>query len=304
MTELGISVIVPCYMAGEYLIEAVDSIRNQPFRYPYEIIIVDDGSPDEQTRTSIDRIALEKHVTIILLENNQGAQFARNVGLQAAKFPYILMVDADDCLNLDSSVLEKGTYADLAIDILRTNPKVAFVHTLTYMFGDFEGLTMTSYPISESLILEKHHVPICIIYRRQDAIEAGLYDESIIKWQDWSFTVGILNTRFLSGQENIIAFFDEPYYLYRIHKQTNRISSKKVNEKEMIKKTVLRHPDIFKNYYKGKSNEEIIETVFLKKPSKIKDLLFIASHDLKRALEMASQRRMEIQFTNEFPDIP
>lgn len=291
-------------MAGEYLIDAVASVQNQHFRYPYEIIVVDDGSPDEQTRKNINLIALEKHVTIVLLESNQGAQVARNVGLQAAKFPYILMMDVDDCLNLDPSVAEKGTYADRAIDVLRTRQDVAFVHTILYMFGDFEGLTIFSYPISESLILEKHHVPICIIYRRQDALEAGLYDENIKKWQDWSFAVGILNTRFLSGKENEIVFFNSPYYLYRIHKKTKRISSLEINEKEIIKKTVLRYPDIFKNYYKGKSNEEIIETVFLKKPSKLKDLLYIASHDLKRALEIAAQRGIEIQFTKELQDIP
>ena len=71
------------------------------------------------------------------------------------------------------------------------------------MFGEYSGLTMYSYPLNEFLVLEKYHVQTNIVYRKQDAFNAGLYNESIKKWQDWSFAIAILNSRFLLGKKMI-----------------------------------------------------------------------------------------------------
>jgi len=203
MNKLGISIIIPCYNAGNFLIEAVDSILIQSFRYPFEIIIVDDGSTDEKTLLSLKEIENKNKVKIIKFSHNYGAQHARNTGLKLAIFDFILTIDSDDCLNVNTKVLENGTYTDRAIDILNTFPDVAFVHSMVEMFGEYSGLTMYSYPLNEFLVLEKYHVQTNIVYRKQDAFNAGLYNESIKKWQDWSFAIAILNSRFLLGKKMI-----------------------------------------------------------------------------------------------------
>lgn len=300
----GISIIIPCYNSGPFLRETVESIFQQPFRHPFEVIIIDDGSNDQGTQLILKKAEDDFYIKVIRLEYNQGVQHARNTGLKAAIFDYIFTIDSDDRLNTDKDVLKDGTYADRAIDILYSSPDVAFVHGICLMFGSYNGFTISAYPVTESLILEKHHAQTSIVYRKRDALEAMLYDEDIKKWQDWSFAVGILNTRFLSARENKIAFLDTPHYLYRIHNQTNRISSEMISEREMIKMTVLRHPEIFRNYYKNMSDEEIVNTVLSKKPNKLKDLLYIASNDIKRALTVMTQRGFKIQSTNEPPDIP
>ena len=243
-------------------------------------------------------------VKVIRLDHNRGAQHTRNIGIKVAVFDYIFTIDSDDRLNTDKNVLKNGTYADRAVDILSSSPDVAFVHGLWLMFGAYEGFTISAYPVTESLILEKHHAQTSIVYRKQDALEAGLYDENIKKWQDWSFAIGILNARFLSCKKNNIAFLDAPYYLYRIHGQTGRISVAEVNEKKMIDKTILRHPEIFRDYYKNMSDENIAQTVLIKKPSKLKDLLYVASSDINRAINMMTQREFEIRSKNEPPNIP
>jgi len=300
----GISIIIPNYNSGYFLREVVESIFQQPFRHSFEVIIVDDGSNDQITKLILKEVENDFDIQIIKLDYNIGVQCARNIGLKTANFDYILTIDADDQLNTDTSVLKDETYADRAIDILSSSPDIAFVHGIWLMFGEYDGFTISAYPVTESLILEKHHVQTSIVYRKQDAFEAGLYDKNIKKWQDWSFAVGILNTRFLSGKKNRIAFLDTPYYLYRIHDQTNRISAANISEKEMIKKTILRHPEIFKNYYKGIPDNEIVATILLKKPNRLKDLLYVASHDIKRAITIMDQRGFEMKFTSKQSNIP
>ena len=46
----GISIIIPNHNSGPFLKEAVASVFQQPFRYPFEVIIVDDGSNDQNTK--------------------------------------------------------------------------------------------------------------------------------------------------------------------------------------------------------------------------------------------------------------
>ena len=302
--EKGISIIIPNHNSGPFLREAVASVFQQPFRYPFEVIIVDDGSNNQNTKLVLKEVESDFNVKVIRLDRNQGAQHARNTGLKSAIFDYIFTIDSDDRLNTDKNILKDGTYADRAVDILSSSPDVAFVHGIWLMFGAYEGFTISTYPVTESLILEKHHAQTSIVYRKQDALEAGLYDENIKKWQDWSFAVGILNARFRSGKKNNVAFLDAPYYLYRIHNQTNRTSAAEISEKEMISKTILRHPEIFRNYYKNMSDDDIAQTVLFKKPNKLKDLLHVASYDINRAINMMAQRGFEIQSTNEPPNIP
>ena len=304
MSTLGFSIIIPCYNAGKFLDEAVKSILSQSFRYPFEVIVVDDGSTDNETKIALGEIAIQKKIRIIKLPKNKGLPHARNEALSASSFKYVFTVDADDCLNTKTDVLKSGTYPDRAIDILETTPEVAFVHTMTLMFGDHNGLTISAYPVTESMILKKHHAPNSIVYRKEDAIGAGLRDENIIKWTDWSFAVGILNYRFLSGKKNKIEFLKEPYYLYRIHTQTQRVSAKVVSELDMIQKTFSLYPEIFRKYYPNVSDKFIPEMVLANKPDRLKDLLHIAANDLNAALEMTRARKFRLTSEANHNSIP
>ncbi len=301
---IGVSIIVPCYNSGSYLKENVSSIFSQPFKYPFEVLIVDDGSTEEETLVILNQLEKESNLTIIRHLKNLGVQSARNSGLKKAKFDFILMIDADDCLNTEKNILKKGVYTDRAIDILITNPNVAFVQSPWLMFGGFTGFTISSYPVTESLVLKKHHVQTSIVYRKEEALQAGLYDTQIQKWQDWSFAVGILNYRFISGKKNNIHYLSDPYYLYRIHTNINRVSSRVVDEKEMIYKTFLKNPNIFRNYYKGCTDEEIIEKVLSNKPNRLKELLFVAKHNPFRAMKILYQRGLKIESMSEGLRIP
>lgn len=94
-----ISVVVPVYKAEAYLRDCIRSILRQSYS-DYELILVDDGSPDRSGEIC-DRFAKQdKRVTVIHQENG-GVSKARNVGIDAARGEWICFIDADDLVLKD-----------------------------------------------------------------------------------------------------------------------------------------------------------------------------------------------------------
>lgn len=92
INESLVSVIIPCYNQGRFLVQAIESIRAQS-NTDKEIIVVDDGSTDD-TPT----IAADFKDVRCLSTKNRGLAVARNTGLEASKGSYIVFLDADDKL--------------------------------------------------------------------------------------------------------------------------------------------------------------------------------------------------------------
>ena len=91
-----ISVIIPCYNYGKFLIDAVDSVLNQTYKQ-FEIIIINDGSTDEDTISILNKIDNPK-IRIFHISHS-GPSISRNVGLKEATGEYIQFLDADDILH-------------------------------------------------------------------------------------------------------------------------------------------------------------------------------------------------------------
>ena len=89
-----ISVIVPVYKAEKTLGRCVDSILCQTFA-DFELLLIDDGSPDRSGRICDEYAAKDSRVKVIH-QNNSGAAAARNVGLENASGEYISFADSDD----------------------------------------------------------------------------------------------------------------------------------------------------------------------------------------------------------------
>lgn len=94
-----ISVIVPVYKVEKYLERCVSSLINQSLK-DIEIILVDDGSPD-QSGVLCERLQEEDERILVIHKKNGGLSSARNVGLKVACGKYIGFVDSDDDVELD-----------------------------------------------------------------------------------------------------------------------------------------------------------------------------------------------------------
>ncbi|MGN0527797.1 MAG: glycosyltransferase family 2 protein [Eubacterium sp.] len=96
-----ISVIIPVYKVEKYLDRCVESIVNQTYKN-LEIILVDDGSPDNCPALCDEWAEKDRRIKVIHKENG-GVSSARNAGVEGAKGDYIAFVDSDD-------YIEQGAY--------------------------------------------------------------------------------------------------------------------------------------------------------------------------------------------------
>lgn len=94
-----VTVIVPVYKVEPYLRRCLDSIVNQTYRN-LEIILIDDGSPDNCGVICDEYAEIDKRIKVIHKKNG-GLSSARNVGLDVFKGEYVSFVDSDDVVSLD-----------------------------------------------------------------------------------------------------------------------------------------------------------------------------------------------------------
>lgn len=91
-----VSVIIPVYNCEEYILNCLNSLKNQTFR-EFEVILVDDGSTDKSA--DIVKEFMKKDSRFILIQKeNSGAGESRNIGISVSKGEYLAFVDGDDCV--------------------------------------------------------------------------------------------------------------------------------------------------------------------------------------------------------------
>lgn len=118
---MKLSLIVPVYNVEQYLPKCVDSLLNQDLPLEdYEIILVDDGSPD-CCGTICDKYAASYSNIKVVHRENGGLSAARNSGIEVARGEYVQFVDSDDYLepNVLKTLVNKMETDDL--DVLRFN---------------------------------------------------------------------------------------------------------------------------------------------------------------------------------------
>jgi glycosyltransferase involved in cell wall biosynthesis len=98
MKEILLTYIVPVYNTENYVIKCLQSIVNQGIAEDeYEVVVVDDGSPDNSKAVIQDFIATHHQVRLIS-QANAGLSAARNTGIDNARGRYLHFVDSDDFL--------------------------------------------------------------------------------------------------------------------------------------------------------------------------------------------------------------
>jgi glycosyltransferase involved in cell wall biosynthesis len=178
-----VSVIIPAYNAAGHIASALESVLAQTFS-SYEIIVINDGSPDtpdliEVLRPYKDRIRyLEQH--------NQGPSAARNSGIGAARGAYVAFLDSDDCW--------RPSYLEEQMRLLEGPPRRDLVYSNAQRVGPLGGRWPTCMDASpshgsvnfNSLIREQCTVLTSFtVARRQAILDAGLFDPDFKRSEDF-----------------------------------------------------------------------------------------------------------------------
>ena len=98
MPEINFSIIIPTYNRANFVVEAINSVLNQTYKLPYEVIVVDDGSIDKTEKILLEYMKKEPRLKFIKHKKNKGLAAARNTGIIHSKGEYLLFLDSDDKL--------------------------------------------------------------------------------------------------------------------------------------------------------------------------------------------------------------
>jgi glycosyltransferase involved in cell wall biosynthesis len=175
-----VSVIIPCFNLGQYLPEAIASVRAQSFS-DFEIIVVDDGSTEEETKTRLG--ATHGPNTRVIRSANHGLSAARNLGIRHAAGEYICSLDADDLL--------EPTWLARGVTLLDRHQEFGFVSHWLTAFGD-EQWSWQPGRCDLGMLLDMNAVNGAALFRRSIVDIAGGFDESMREGcEDWEFWIRV-----------------------------------------------------------------------------------------------------------------
>ena len=167
-----ISVLIPMYQAGVYIEEAVKSVAAQN-RDDLELIIIDDGSPDDSALHAEKVISELNGVmpAVLIKRPHMGQAASRNEAIRLAKGRYIFFLDADDILTdgaLDA--LMKAFCDDESTDLVYSK----CVDFLSPDLTEEEAKTLHINPVPYDRMLSG-----CTLIKKEVFDRVGMYDESL-----------------------------------------------------------------------------------------------------------------------------
>lgn len=207
-----ISVIVPVYKAESFLAKCVDSVLAQT-EHDLELILVDDGSPDNSGNIC-DGYAVRDRRVRVIHKKNAGVSVARNTGIAVATGDYIGFVDSDDWI-------ESDMYERLLKEASKSGSDIVMCDATTvYDDGKTQADTITQ--LSGNRILEKSHFTPSLLLEMAGSTcrciyKNDRYSDKLRKYP-LAFPLGVkfsedrIFNLYAFGQANQIAYIKESFY--------------------------------------------------------------------------------------------
>lgn len=237
-----ISIIVPVYKVEQYLSKCVDSILNQTYEN-LEVILVDDGSPDN-CGNICDEFASKDDRVRVIHKKNGGLSSARNAGIDVARGEYFGFVDSDDWI-------EPEMYEMLLSAARKYDAKVAYGGRY-----DVDGVTgektVGLCPQIDECISGMEMLGRVFIWDNCDsAAWDKLYHRSV--FDEIRYPLGLINEDIaifyhLMERTDKVAMCPKPMYNY-LHRE-NSITTAKISDKtfHFVQHTDKIYPYIQQNY--------------------------------------------------------
>lgn len=229
-----VSVIIPCYNCGKYLCDAVDSVKRQTFS-DWEIIIVDDGSTDAETKDVLSSVSTDKSVRIIY-QNNNGPAHARNTGIHQAKGELILPLDADDTIS--------PKYMEEAVPLFSKKSNFGIVYCRAQKFGNETGEWFLP-DFSARRMAYDNMIFVTAFFKKSDwELVGGFPDYAMYGMEDYAFWLRILRL----GRD--VYRIDKILFNYRIRDKSRTVSFSS-NKNKMVEQYAKVFRDNIDFFYKN-----------------------------------------------------
>lgn len=281
--KIKVSVIVPVYNVEKHIEKCIKTLINQKFKN-YEIIIVNDGSPDNSQEIIDIYYKMYPNLIVPIKKKNGGLSSARNLGIEKSKGEYIMFVDSDDYVTDDyiSALYNEAikTKSDIVVGdfyIKSGNKETVFNGVDLNMSDDLLKNALISMPAVWNKIYKKD-----VFTANNIRFPQGLYYEDLA------------TTPKLFIQTKKISYLKKPVYYYVEH------SSSIMNQSKYSKKM----DDIF-SVFEILYNDNNIKSMYMDELEflYIKFLLHDASYRyifFKEGKE--SLKRIFLEMKNKFPN--
>ena len=196
-----IAVIIPCYGEGVLVAEAVRSVQETE---PVEVVVVDNASPDDETRRVLSELEADG-VRVRRHGANLGPAHARSTGLAATTARYVLPLDGDD-------LAIAGVLGRMA-DALDADPGAAACVGDIVEFGDHELVRRIPTRLDPYRVAYTNEYPVTALFRRAaiDATRAWEPMPGLDGYEDWRCWMA------LAEHGSRIVHLGGPGYLRRLH---------------------------------------------------------------------------------------
>ena len=208
-----VSVIVPVYNVEKYLDRCVESIVNQTYRN-LEIILVDDGSPDNCPQMCDDWAKKDERIKV-LHKSNGGVSSARNFGINESSGEYISFIDSDDYIRNDMleiiiKVADKynadmvrcsyniDTYGKDEIVVAEVDDEIRIIKNREQFLNDLHWDGHKAAFIANKVF-------------KRSSIGEIRFNENFVAGEDVLFVYSVLE------RSNIVVYYDIPLYFYYVH---------------------------------------------------------------------------------------
>lgn len=230
VTPARVVVVIPCYEQAGFLPDTVASVCAQTY-HELEIVVVDDGSPDDTAEVTERLAAAHPNRAIRLLRQaNQGLAPSRNRGIEASSAEYVLPLDADDLIG--------PAFIEACVRELDARPDVSIAYGSLRYFGEIDEFHA---PSEYDLVALTHGnlFPCTALYRRRAWAEVGGYDEGLTSYEDWDFWLGC------GERGHLGVYVPRPVFYYRKRKGSMLVEHAYKRDQTLKAKLVLNHPVLF-----------------------------------------------------------
>ena len=184
-----VSIVMPAYNVAPYISETLDSVFSQTFT-DYEVIVVNDGSPDTKELEQ----ALESYLNriVYLKQENRGVGAARNAGLVAARGEFVAFLDADDLwlpdyLSEQIRFIRSGGYDLVYADALLFGNSPLAGRTFMQIAPSNGEVTFQSLISGQCNVITSG-----VVARTRLILEVGMFDEGLRNSQDFELWVRLV----------------------------------------------------------------------------------------------------------------
>lgn len=232
-----VSILMATWCRPKIIGEAIQSVLDQSFQ-DWELIVADDGSPDETPRVMAAWQARDNRIKYLRLAHQGRIAVVSNAGLKEARGEYVAILDDDDVWSDPHKLSKQVRFLDAHADHIACGGGMIAIDEAGRELGRFlkpeddtaiRRVALAANPLINSTT----------IFRRLVIGHSALYDESLPQFADWGFWLEL-------GRHGKLHNFQEYFVRYRMWDKSSSFTKQKENARAAL--VIVRR---YKNYYPG-----------------------------------------------------